>query len=338
MIADYHILTFTDRGEQLGKRLAAVSGHRATVHRVGDLKQTVGPLFVTGNVLVFIGAAGIAVRAIAPLLKSKAYDPAVIVIDEGGRFIVPIISGHIGRANSQARKIASLIGATAVITTATDVNKVFSFDGFAAEHGYLVVNPGMVKSVASAMLEGRTVGLYSDFAIDGGLPGSVELQDSGELGVSISLDQTAEPFKRTLKLMPKCHAVGIGARRGADAGLLEELFYATLSDHTILPETVSTIASIDIKSDEPAIKALAEKLRVEFVTYSAEQLNDVAGDFERSEFVWQTTGTGNVSEAAAYLASDGGALIQPKIARDGLTLAIARKDWRVDFEVDNDRA
>ncbi|MCL2137280.1 MAG: cobalamin biosynthesis protein [Coriobacteriia bacterium] len=343
MLPEFHILCFTDTGEQLGLRLVGLlckedPGTKAKVYRVTELYKTTVSLFATGSVLVFIGSAGIAVRAIAPYVKNKSLDPAVIVLDEAGEFVIPIISGHLGGANRYARSIGRLLDATPVITTATDVQGVFSFDAFASEFGYVVLNPPMVKHVASAMLKGETVGLCSDFAIDGKLPDLVSVSDTGKTGVVISLDQQKAPFAQSLKLYPKCYHLGIGSRKGIGHEAVEQAFDEVIDKLGIPRQAVSCIASIDLKQNEAAIKALAQKLHLPFKTYQAAQLDAVAGRFEQSEFVYATTGTRNVCEAAAYLSSDYGEIIQTKTARAGVTLAVARQNWRVSFENHDDRA
>lgn len=124
-------MAFTEKGYNLAASIAEKTGGEAV--KVTNLKESVQSVFKTGNVIVFVGAVGIAVRGIASLIVSKTTDPAVIVVDELGRFVVPILSGHIGGGNEHALKIAGLIGATPVITTATDINDVFAIDVFAAK-------------------------------------------------------------------------------------------------------------------------------------------------------------------------------------------------------------
>ena len=148
-------LAFTEKGRALAQRLCASLG--GEVSYTGDgvsLRDWTGKAFAESRALVFIGAAGIAVRASAPYLTGKAADPAVVAVDECARFAVPLLSGHLGGANALAREIALLCGAEAVITTATDRNGVFAFDEWARVQGLRVADPGRIRAVSAKLLAG----------------------------------------------------------------------------------------------------------------------------------------------------------------------------------------
>jgi len=296
-----------------------------------DIKSFAKDAFENCGALIFIGAAGIAVRAVAPFLKSKSTDPAVIVIDELGKYVIPILSGHMGRANSLASQIAGMLGAAAIITTATDINCKFAADIWAIENDCRIYDISMVKDVSAAVLAGRTVGFLTDFTVDGEYPEGLRHAQSGETGICVSLDVKKRPFARTLNIVPRCVTVGIGCRKALEPEILEERFINTLKASCLPLCAVSCIATIDIKSEEKALLALCEKYGYLLKTYSARELEDVKGNFTASDFVKNTTGVDNVCERAAVKAS-GGELILCKNTGNGVTIAAAKADWRGKFE------
>ena len=141
-----------------------------------SLKRFAQQAMVDCDLIVFVGATGIAVRAAAPYLMGKAYDPAVIVIDEQGKFVIPLLSGHLGGANKIAKTLAEGLQAVPVLTTATDGRQVFAVDTWAKAHSCAVLEPHYIKYVSGALLRGETVGVRSDFPIDGLLPARIDLK------------------------------------------------------------------------------------------------------------------------------------------------------------------
>ena len=166
-----HIISFTDKGQRLAERIADIlEGQAVRCGAEHPLSEWTRNSFSKGNALIYVGAAGIAVRAIAPFVRDKAVDPAVIVVDETGKFVIPILSGHLGGANVLASRIADEIGAEAVITTATDRNNVFSVDDWARAQRMRVENVPLIKKISACILSGGTIRVESKFSIAGDVP------------------------------------------------------------------------------------------------------------------------------------------------------------------------
>ena len=273
--------------------------------------------FNKADALIFIGASGIAVRAIAPHVKSKTTDPAVLVIDECANFVISLLSGHIGGANGLARQIAAAIKAVPVVTTATDVNNLFAVDEWAARRGMVI------ESMQAA-------GLCSDYAIKGALPSGVELAGSGETGMAVTTCKNNKPFNTTVVLMPKILHLGIGCRRNTPLEKIENFVLAEMEKHGFDMRCVKSIASVDLKKDEAGLLAFAAKHNVPVKFYTAAELQQAKGDFTPSAFVKSIAGVDNVSERSAVLAS-GGCLKLRKTAHDGVTLAVAEEPLIIDF-------
>ena len=284
------------------------------------------------DLIVFVGAAGIAVRAVAPYLRGKAFDPAVVVIDEAGKFVIPVLSGHLGGANELAVRLAEGLGAQAVVTTATDGREVFAVDNWAKAHGCALLDPQNIKHVSGALLRGETVGVRSDFPVDGCLPAHINLNADAESGFVIGFDTGAAPFAHTLHLAPRIVWLGIGCRRGTDAEKIQTAVRDALATAGVPWEAVCGTASIDLKKDEPGLLLFCERHGLPLSVFSAEKLRQAAGAFTPSDFVERTVGVDNVCERAAVCAADGGRLICRKTARDGVTVALAARDFRVTFE------
>lgn len=275
--------------------------------------------------VVFVGAAGIAVRTIAPYLKDKSHDPAVVSIDDAAHFVIPIASGHLGSANDASRVIAGITGAVPAITTSTDVNSVWAPDSWAVKHSMTVANPAQIKKVSSSLLAGNAVVLKSDIA----LSEKIKSELPEQVVVSYKKNTAADGIHEPLVLVPRIVVIGVGCRRGVSAKDMFSFVSQTLDDEEIDIRSVCAVASIDIKKDEDAIIALSKKLNVPFVTFSAEELNAIDGEFSLSSFVKKITGTDTVCERAAVCACSGknaSCLILKKRTGNGMTLAAAVKE------------
>lgn len=322
-------LAFTDKGFALAQTLARALG--GTADRSGQplsLDQWTRQHFDREKALIYVGAAGIAVRAVAPFLQSKTTDPAVVVVDECGQFAIPIVAGHLGGANALARRVGQICGAVPVITTATDVNGVFAIDTWARSQGCVVLHPGQIRKVSGCLLAGKTVRLHTQLPVSGTLPQGIQVVQQGPWQVYLGVDPQPE---NVLWLVPRCIVLGIGCRKGISAQVLEEQFAA----FGLPPQVVLAVASIDLKAEESGLLAFCRQHGWPLQVYTAEELAAVPGTFSASSFVAKTTGVDNVCERAAVLAS-GGKLLRGKTAGDGVTLAAAvaplELDWRTNDE------
>ena len=286
-----------------------------------------GEKFRESELLIFIGSCGIAVREIAPFVASKTSDPAVICLDEGGNFVISLLSGHIGGANALTRRLAEQLGATPVVTTATDVNGKFSVDTWATENGCALSDLKAAKAVSAAILE-RPVPLKSDFPIRGKLPPGVVAGDSGKVGICLTWG-TEEPFDVTLRLIPKVLHLGIGCRKGISAQAVEEAVSQVLESYAIDRRAIARAASIDLKAQEGGLLEVCEKNHWPVTFYTAQELLAVEGSTASSAFVKSVTGVDNVCERAALAGAE--RLLIEKTALGGVTVALAAEHWEVDF-------
>ena len=323
-------LAFTAKGLALAQKLTAA--YPGSVARCGHapgqtgLAEWTAQQFAECDALIFVGAVGIAVRAVAPHCRSKASDPAVVVLDECGHFAVPILSGHLGSANDLARALAFVCGAVPVITTATDANGVFAVDEWAKRQNCAVLEPERIKLVSGALLAGKNVHFVSDWPIAGTPPaGLAENADAPYLAITLC------PAGDALHLVPRIGVLGVGCRRGTSADTLAEAFAAFCAQNRLAPQCITAAASIDLKQNEAGLLAFCQSRGWPVEFFSAEALRAAPGSFTPSAFVQSITGVDNVCERAAVLAA-GGKLVFHKFACTGVTFALAVRpfapDWR----------
>lgn len=347
------IISFTERGSRLNAAITELLSRQGygcesyTLSRYAKayglcaleipLKEWTGQMFAAADAILFIAAAGIAVRSIAPYLENKTQDPAVVVMDEKGIFVISLLSGHIGGANELTGTLANLTGAIPVITTATDVNGRFAVDVFAKRNHLYIASMDYAKQISADVLDEKKIGFYSDFPVIGSIPEELEVWEeqqvfSGTNGICVSLQEQKRPFKQTLTLIPQIVSLGIGCKKGTEADKIEEKVQEALQTCGISLHCVEQIASISLKAQEAGLVEFAARHQLPFVTFEAEELQRVKGDFSDSAFVKTVTGAGNVCERSAALASGNGTLLLKKTAGDGVTVAAAVRDWSVDFE------
>lgn len=316
------------------------------------------------NELLFIGACGIAVRAIAPWVANKLYDSPVLVMDELGTYVIPILSGHVGGANEIAVKIGEMTGAIPVITTATDLNKSFAVDIFAKKNYLYIENKNGIAKVSSKVLRGEKISMAIEslgHAIsepetleteenktekvetvkagkqaeqDNRFINQIEIVDfPPKQPIDVIITSQKQDYNASLILRPKEYVLGTGCKRDKEPEKIAGYIDQTLTELGISKNQVYAICSIDKKRDEAGFLQWSSLERIPFITYSAEELEAVTGDFTSSEFVKSQVGVDNVCERAALKGcGEEGELVYRKHASDGMTIAVAKRDWRVSFD------
>ena len=351
------IISFTENGINLSKIIGKVMEENecslytkcSSDNIRGSIAQTnveyveqsivdwTGKQFTERNAILFIGATGIAVRAIAPHINDKLTDSPVLVMDESGRYVIPILSGHVGGANEIAQNIAKLMGAEAVITTATDINNRFAIDIFAKKNGLTIINKDGIAKVSSKILAGKNISISIEtghYDFDNNTPSFTYIDKyPPQEKVDVVISSENKDFDAALILKPKEYVIGFGCRKGKEAEIIDGYINKNLQNAGITIEQIAGIASIDVKKDEEGLLAWSRKERIPFTTFTADELAAVSGEFHGSEFVKSNVGVDNVCERAAIkLSGPGGELIYDKHAEDGMTIAIAKRVWGVTFD------
>ena len=353
------VISFTEKGRMLSESIAkkwhepggaeirlyakgkacGESG-RSGENMVSPVKVSVGEWAVMqmrdGNAMLFIGACGIAVRAVAPHLTDKLHDRPVLVMDEKGRYVIPILSGHMGGANELALLLAEKTGAEPVITTATDQNGKFAVDLFAKRNGLFIVNREGIAKVSSKVLAGEeiTIGIERGHREEGQpVPDGVSVTDyPSDRPVDVIVASRDIMSAGTLFLRPREYVIGMGCKKGKAAEEIASFLSGKMEELGISAGQVLALASVSQKKEEHGIISWCLKENIPFYTYSARELQGVEGEFQKSSFVKEQVGVDNVCERAAVKACGGsGKLIAPKEARDGMTIAVAKREWSVTF-------
>lgn len=341
------IIAITGNGARIGatlqeglpdSRLFVIDKHASGMAEAfsDGLQPLVHRLWPECQGFVFIMATGIVVRTIASLLRGKDQDPAVVVLDDAGRFSISLLSGHLGGANELAKQCAGITGGTAVITTATDVNDLPSFDMLAKENGWLIDDLSRVKVLNSLLLEGKEIAVvgegeevrrycagkgilsyHSDFS---------EALASGATGQLYVTNRTVPSqfhTDSTLILRPVNLCLGVGCNRGTSAEEIESVVARNLEQLSLSMKSVKCIATAEAKRDEVGLVEFAKRAGVPVLCFAHEALNAVDVPSPPSAYALHAIGAKGVAEPAALLASQGGRLLLHKVKDGNVTLAIA---------------
>ncbi len=297
------------------------------------LAEAAGGLFDAYDGLVMIMALGIVMRVLAPHIRDKRTDPAVVVLDEGGGFVISALSGHLGGANDLARELAGIIGAVPVITTATDVHGLGAVDVLARDYHMAMEPFDAVRGVNSALVNGGRVGLYAEYRLPEIPRGFILMEEQDgppvDWKVLITGRNLTPQGGRTLYLRPRNLVVGIGCRKGAGAGEILDSIRESLKILDKSPLCIKSLATVDLKAGEPGLKKAATSLGVPLLIYSREDIKNIfdagGAGLTFSPLVQQKIGVGGVCEPVALLACPRGRLILNKTKYPGITVAVAEE-------------
>lgn len=327
-----YLIYFSKDGETLGEtlktRLVATHdihlfcGYGEDKIKLSDFCQK---SFEEAEGIVFLSATGIAVRGIAPFVQSKVSDPAVLVIDDTGKFVISLLSGHLGKANPLTHELAQCLDSIPVITTATDNRHLFAVDSFAKAQGFSLVHPEQIKLVSSTLLRGETIHIFpSDYPVI--LGKQMTLTDSMEQAhVVISSKE-----EKVLTLIPPTFYLGMGCRKNTASQTLRDFAETQLNALGISPLALVALCSVTVKEEEEALVSLAKGWHIPFQVFAPQVLQAQEGEFTASDFVLSQIGTDNVCERSV-IACGGDEIVLKKVAKDGMTLAIGRKKRTIDL-------
>jgi cobalt-precorrin 5A hydrolase / precorrin-3B C17-methyltransferase len=319
----------TRNGERLGRNIADHYPDAACERFSPALVKT---HWVQGGKLVFIMASGIVVRTIAPLLRDKRTDPAVIVLDEMGKHVVSLVSGHLGGANRLAKEIALVVGGQPVITTASDVNALPAIDLWAEKQGLIVDNWPQVAKAATRLINRRTLKIFTEIPLH--LPAAFLAVDESTSADVVVSNKAAGPRLThrcdAVLLRPRNLVVGIGCNSGTSAEEIEDAVKRTFESSGLSVLSLCHVGTVDKKANEPGLVAFATKLSLPVMSFTSGVINRVPG-VTPSEAARKATGAQAVAEPAAILASGHGRLLVEKQKIRNVTVAIA------ELEPANDR-
>lgn len=353
--APYAIVAITRNGLKIAKKLQKGLGNADVFYKRkygdgeaeeenitpydGNSKDMIPVLFQSYQGCIFIFSLGAAVRLMAPYVKDKKTDPAVVVVDDHGQFAISALSGHLGGANELTERVANILQAVPVITTASDRQKTLAVDILGRSFGWSFEPSQYLTAVSAAVVNDGNVAIIQEsgekewWQREAPLPANLKLyrtideaaDKNNEAFIIIThriLEKEIQQRPNLVIYRPKVIALGIGCNRGTSQREIEEVIDHTLSELNFSKKSVKAICTIDIKKDEPGLIETAEKHGWEFHYYPPEQLNTVKLKAP-SETVYKYTGAYGVSEAAVKLYSGAEKLSVVKKKSGNVTISVA---------------
>ena len=321
------VISITKNGDEIMSAILRYGhyeyiAYSCTRSKKEKLRNIVGDIFDSVDAIVFICSLGICVRVIAPFIKSKTTDPAVVCMPNGGLMAISVLSGHLGGANKLTAELAGILGAQPIITTATDIMGIKAPDILAKENGLYIDSMDDCKKIASIIVDGGRVAIFDEDEIINEPSYKMYDPDKEYEGIIRITNKADKKYDECLKLIRRNIVLGIGCRKNYDPEQMKAQVLGKLKEMNLHEKSIAAVCSIDIKVQEPAIKELSKYFGVPYKIFTAGQISNVEHLFKVSDFVKSAIGVGAVAEPCVYLA--GAEIIMHKVNIDAMTLAIGK--------------
>lgn len=311
------IFYITDRGFEVSKKVSLLyPNSQINKFQIEKVRNA----WSESDLMVFVLATGIVVRTISRFITDKRKDPGVVVIDDSARYVISLLSGHLGGANNRAREIAEFIGAEAVITTSSDVNDLPSLDIWAKENDLFIEDYERLPSVMTKFINRGFLNVYTD--IEGLSLCKEFVKVSEPLSADILITNKFYHGENHFYLRPKNLVIGVGLNSGTKCQEIEDAVRSVLASNNLSFHSIKFITTIETKKNEIGLKEFVSKYGFKLITFTPEQLNSING-YEKSPEVFRVTGAYGVAEPSAILGSKSGRLIVSKQKFLNVTLAVA---------------
>jgi len=313
-------ITVTKGGKQLAAKLVSRLQDAIILPKGKTIAETTKENWRNFDGFVFIMSTGIVVRTIAPLLQHKHHDPCIIVIDEKGRHVISLLSGHIGGGNQLAHHLASLTGGEPVITTASDTLGLIPLDLWAEQQNLHIDSQKKLTATSARLVNQGSLTLYSDVTVDS-LP--KELKQITEPEKADVIISHRDIYSRMATIFrPRNLIVGIGCNRGTPEREFEESLKELLDDCSLSRSSIRNLSSIDKKNDEVGLLEFALKNQWEIDFFTKESINELK-NLEISYAALKAVGAIGVAEPTALLSGCTDLLLSRKRKWKNITMAIA---------------
>ena len=328
--------SFTDRGSEIGDKLQSLKDGKYNIDHYsngdidGGIKNKMQSIWNEYDGLIFISAVGIAMRMSVPYVKDKIQDPALVVVDDLGKFSISLLSGHLGGANQLAHDIADKLGAMPVITTATDNRNIESIDMFAKSNNYIIEDIKSLTKLTSMMVNGKTIALYTEddkyinYKNTEIIKNLKDISSNIEGVIIVSSKESVGdiPIPFTI-LRPKNINIGIGCKKGVEKSRIVESIKDEFKRQNLSLKSIKAIATVEVKKDEKGIIESSLYFNCPLKIFSLDEIKAVEDNFSKSQFVKDTIGVYSVSGPVAFLL--GGKMIKEKSKHNGITVSISKE-------------